>query len=158
MILLFCLDWREGKQEIQLWEERKEMMKAAQDPLTREYGIVLYQSHHDQILCWCCQRARFAGDLYSLRWIFSHYCTWQKCFQIVLQRKNHLHVTFHQGSHSTWKTWKTWKNESTLGKPGIIMEALKKLINIMEKWYETWKNLVVTKNSPLTPLKPYKIH
>ena len=28
----------------------------------------------------------------------------------------------------------------------------------MEKLYETWKNLVATKNSPLTPLKQYKIH
>ena len=27
----------------------------------------------------------------------------------------------------------------------------------MEKWHETWKNLVATKNSPLTPLKQYKI-
>ena len=45
----------------------------------------------------------------------------------------------------TWKTWKyhgIWKN----------------LINIMEKWQESWKNLVATKNSPLTPLKQYKIH
>ena len=45
----------------------------------------------------------------------------------------------------TWKTWKyhgIWKN----------------LINIIEKWHETWKNLVATKNSPLTPLKQYKIH
>ena len=45
-------------------------------------------------------------------------------------------------------TWKTWKYR------GI----LKNLINIMEKWHETWKNLVATKNSPLTPLKQYKIH
>ena len=45
-------------------------------------------------------------------------------------------------------TWKTWKYH------GI----LKNLINIMEKWHETWKNLVATKNSPLTPLKQYKIH
>ena len=45
-------------------------------------------------------------------------------------------------------TWKTWKYH------GI----LKKLINIMGKWHETWKNLVATKNSPLTPLKQYKIH
>ena len=45
-------------------------------------------------------------------------------------------------------TWKTWKNH------GI----LKQLIDIMEKWHETWKNLVATKNSPLTPLKQYKIH
>ena len=44
--------------------------------------------------------------------------------------------------------WKTWKYH------GI----LKNLINIMEKWHETWKNLVVTKNSPVTPLKQYKIH
>ena len=44
-------------------------------------------------------------------------------------------------------TWKTWKY-------GI----LKILINIMEKWHETWKNLLATKNSPLTPLKQYKIH
>ena len=57
-----------------------------------------------------------------------------------------------QGSHSTWK------NDSTPGKPGDIMEFLKKLINIMEKWRETWKYLVATKNSPLTPLKQYKIH
>ena len=28
----------------------------------------------------------------------------------------------------------------------------------MEKWHETWKNLVAIKNSPLTPLKQYKIH
>ena len=28
----------------------------------------------------------------------------------------------------------------------------------MEKWQETWKNFVATKNSPLTPLKQYKIH
>ena len=28
----------------------------------------------------------------------------------------------------------------------------------MEKWYETWKNLVATKNSPLIPLKQYKIY
>ena len=34
-------------------------------------------------------------------------------------------------------TWKTWKYH------GI----LKNLINIMEKWHETWKNLVATKNS-----------
>ena len=45
-------------------------------------------------------------------------------------------------------TWKTWKYR------GI----LKNLINIMEKWHETWKNLVATKNSPSTPLKQYKIH
>ena len=45
-------------------------------------------------------------------------------------------------------TWETWKYH------GI----LKNLINIMEKWHETWKNLVATKNSPLTPLKQYKIH
>ena len=45
-------------------------------------------------------------------------------------------------------TSKTWKYH------GI----LKNLINIMEKWHETWKNLVVTKNSPLTHLKQYKIH
>ena len=45
-------------------------------------------------------------------------------------------------------TWKTWKYH------GI----LKNLINIMEKWHETWKNLVATKNLPLTPLKQYKIH
>ena len=45
-------------------------------------------------------------------------------------------------------TWKTWKYH------GI----LKNLINIMEKWYETWKNLVATKNSPLIPLKQIKIH
>ena len=29
---------------------------------------------------------------------------------------------------------------------------------IMEKWHETWKNFVATKNSPLIPLKQYKIH
>ena len=45
-------------------------------------------------------------------------------------------------------TWKTWKYHW----------ILKNLINIMEKWYETWKNLVATKNSPFTPLKQYKIH
>ena len=45
-------------------------------------------------------------------------------------------------------TWKTWKYH------GI----LKNLINIMEKWHETWKNLMATKNSPLTPLKQCKIH
>ena len=45
-------------------------------------------------------------------------------------------------------TWKTWKYH------GILTN----LINIMEKWRETWKNLVATKNSPLTPLKQYKIH
>ena len=45
-------------------------------------------------------------------------------------------------------TWKTWKYH------GI----LKSLINIMEKWHETWKNFVAIKNSPLTPLKQYKIH
>ena len=45
-------------------------------------------------------------------------------------------------------TWKTWKYH------GI----LKNLINIMEKWHETWKNFLATKNSPLTPLKQYKIH
>ena len=45
-------------------------------------------------------------------------------------------------------TWKTWKYH------GI----LKNLINIMEKWHETWKILVATKNSPLNPLKQYKIH
>ena len=45
-------------------------------------------------------------------------------------------------------TWKTWKYH------GI----LKILINIKEKWHETWKNLVATKKSPLTPLKQYKIH
>ena len=28
----------------------------------------------------------------------------------------------------------------------------------MEKWHETWKNLMATKNPPLTPLKQYKIH
>ena len=28
----------------------------------------------------------------------------------------------------------------------------------MEKCHETWKNLVATKNLPLTPLKQYKIH
>ena len=28
----------------------------------------------------------------------------------------------------------------------------------MEKCHETWKNLVAIKNSPLTPLKQYKIH
>ena len=44
-------------------------------------------------------------------------------------------------------TWKTWKY-------GI----LKNLINIMEKCHKTWKNLVATKNLPLTPLKQYKIH
>ena len=38
------------------------------------------------------------------------------------------------------------------------MEFWKILINIMEKWHETWKNLVATKNLPLTPLKQYKIH
>ena len=27
----------------------------------------------------------------------------------------------------------------------------------MKKWHETWKNLVATKNSPLTLLKQYKI-
>ena len=27
----------------------------------------------------------------------------------------------------------------------------------MKKWYETWKNLMATKISPLTPLKQYKI-
>ena len=26
----------------------------------------------------------------------------------------------------------------------------------MEKWHETWKNLVATKNLPLTPLKQYQ--
>ena len=45
-------------------------------------------------------------------------------------------------------TWKTWKYH------GI----LRNLINIMEKWHGTWKNLVATKNSPLTPLKQCKIH
>ena len=35
---------------------------------------------------------------------------------------------------------------------------LKNLINIMEKWHKTWKNLVATNNSPLTPLKQIKIH
>ena len=45
-------------------------------------------------------------------------------------------------------TWKTWKYH------GI----LKNLINIMEKWHETWKNLMATENSPLTPLKQCKIH
>ena len=45
-------------------------------------------------------------------------------------------------------TWKTWKYH------GILTN----LINIMEKWHETWKNLVAIKNSPLTPLKQYKIH
>ena len=28
----------------------------------------------------------------------------------------------------------------------------------MEKLHETWKNLVTTKKSPLTPMKQYKIH
>ena len=28
----------------------------------------------------------------------------------------------------------------------------------MEKLHETWKNLVTTKKSPLTPLKQYKIY
>ena len=28
----------------------------------------------------------------------------------------------------------------------------------MENLHETWKNLVATKNSPLTPLKQHKIH
>ena len=45
-------------------------------------------------------------------------------------------------------TWKTWKYH------GI----LKNLINIMEKWHETWKNLVATKNSPWIPFKEYTIH
>ena len=45
-------------------------------------------------------------------------------------------------------TWKTWKYD------GI----LKNLINTMEKLHETWKNFVATKNSPLIPLKQYKIH
>ena len=39
-----------------------------------------------------------------------------------------------------------------------ISYNLENLINIMEKWQESWKNLVATKNSPLTPLKQYKIH
>ena len=38
------------------------------------------------------------------------------------------------------------------------MEFWKILINIIEKWHETWENFVATKNSPLTPLKQYKIH
>ena len=42
------------------------------------------------------------------------------------------------------------------GKPGKMeftwkYEFLKNLINIMEKWYQTWKNWVGTKNTPLTP-------
>ena len=45
-------------------------------------------------------------------------------------------------------TWETWKYH----------RILKNLIYIMEKCHETWKNLVFTKNSPLTPLKQYKIH
>ena len=47
-----------------------------------------------------------------------------------------------QGSHSTWK------NESTP----------EKFNKYHGKCHETWKNLVATKNSPLTPLKPYKIN
>ena len=45
-------------------------------------------------------------------------------------------------------TWKTWKYH------GI----LKNLINIMEKWHETWTNLVATKKFTLDSLKQYKIH
>ena len=41
--------------------------------------------------------------------------------------------------------------------PGKYHGILKNLINIMEKLHETWKNFVATKNSPLTPLKQYKI-
>ena len=47
-----------------------------------------------------------------------------------------------QGSQSTWKTWKnesrvyTWKTWKYHG-------ILKNLINIMEKWHETWKKLGV---------------
>ena len=66
----------------------------------------------------------------------------------------HIYI---QGSHSTWKTWKTWKNESTPGKPGNIME-FEKFNKYHGKWHETWENLVATKNSPLTPLKQYKIY
>ena len=52
------------------------------------------------------------------------------------------------------------------GKPGkmrVHLENLEiwnfeKFNNIMEKWHETWKNWVATKNSPLTPLKLYKIY
>ena len=71
--------------------------------------------------------------------------------------KMYVHRGFHlswQGSHSTWKTWKnecTWKNWKYHG-------ILKNSVNIMKKLHETWKNLVATKNSPLTPLKQYRIH
>ena len=63
-----------------------------------------------------------------------------------------LNLISQQGSHLTWKnkeyTWKIWKYHGILNI----------LINIMEKLHETWKKLVATKNSPLTPLKQYKIH
>ena len=66
-------------------------------------------------------------------------------------------ILHQQGSHLTWKTWKTWKNESTPGKLEISWN-FEKFNKYHGKWHETWKNLVATKHSPLTPLKQYKIH
>ena len=81
---------------------------------------------------------------------------WQAHFlSIILMTMKRTHLINGAGfpldleNLEKWEyTWKTWKYH------GI----LKKLINIMEKWHETWKNSVATKNSPLTPLKQYKIH
>ena len=53
------------------------------------------------------------------------------------------------------------------GKPGkmrVHLENLEISWNFQKfnkyhgKWHETWKNLMATKNSPLTPLKQNKIH
>ena len=48
-----------------------------------------------------------------------------------------------QGSRIAWKTWKTLKNESTPWKTWRNHGILQKIIKIMEKIHETWKNILL---------------
>ena len=95
---------------------------------------------------------RLFKDFYRLGTLYTEHNS-KLCCQLFSNL--YFNLSYMQGSHSTWKTW---KNEKTPEKTWKYHGILKNLINIMENDMKPGKNLVATKNSPLTPLKQYIIH